>query len=136
MTARLGHARCRVLAVVHVVVALSFLPLTAVFAMPLAPLFALGPVWLVILAYRLWRPTGEVAVLLRRTHVVTAVIAALLCVYGIVALQAAERSARAGGGLLGAFGLLPLTLGLVLGGTAAASLRLARLISRLDDDAG
>jgi len=31
---------------------------------------------------------------------------------------------------------LPLTLGLVLGGTAAASLRLARLISRLDDDAG
>ncbi|HEY6209103.1 MAG TPA: hypothetical protein VIW28_08590 [Gemmatimonadales bacterium] len=124
----------RVLAVVHVVVALSLLPLTLGFGVRLAPLFALGPVWLVIVAYRLCRPTGQLAALLRRTHVVAAVVAALLCAYGVLALRAAERSAGAGGGLLGAFGLLPLTLGLFLGVTAAASLWLARLVSRADDD--
>ncbi len=134
--AKVSLTGVRVLAVVHVVVAISLLPLTLVFGLPLAPLFALGPVWLVIVAYRLWRPTDQLAALLRRTHIVVAVVAALLCVYGVLALQAAERSAGAGGGLLGAFGLLPLTLGLVLGATAAASLWLARLVSRADDDGG
>jgi hypothetical protein len=53
-------------------------------------------------------------------------LAAVLCVHGVVALRAAERSAAAGGGLLGAYGLIPLGLGTVLGVTAATSLWLAR----------
>jgi hypothetical protein len=57
---------------------------------------------------------------------VTLVVATLPCTYGLLALQAAERSAAAGGGLLGAFGLFRLALGVALGGTAVISLWLAR----------
>ena len=116
----------RVLGVAHVVVGILLLPASMVFGLPLAPLLALGPLWVAILGIRLWRPAARVKVLLWRTHVVTAMLAVLLCAYGIFALRAAERSAAKGGGLLGAVGLLPLGLGMVLGVTAAASLWLAR----------
>ena len=64
--------------------------------------------------------------LLRRTHVVLLVVATLLGAYGLFALRAAQQSAAKGGGLLGAFGLLPLALGVMLRATAAASLCVAR----------
>jgi hypothetical protein len=115
----------RVLGVVHVLVGL-LLPFTLFFGVPLTPLLACGPIWLMILGYRLWRQGDEVGVPLRRTHVVAVAVAALLCAYGPFALLAAERSAAAGGGLLGALRLFPLALGVVLGATAVASLWLAR----------
>jgi hypothetical protein len=59
---------------------------------------------------------------------VVLVVAALLGAYGVFALRAAKQSAARGGGLLGAFGLLPLALGVVLGATAAVSLWLARAV--------
>ena len=81
------------------------------------------------LTWELWRPARRVGVLLRRTHFVGATVAALLCAYGVFALQAAERSAAAGGGIMGAFGLIPLGLGILLGGTAVTSLWLARRLT-------
>jgi hypothetical protein len=112
----------RALAVVHVVAGLLLMPWTLLFGVPLAPLLAIGSIWLMILGYRLWRQGDGVGVLLRRTHVVVVVVAVLLCAYGLFALRAAERSAAAGGGLLGAYGFLPLGLGIMLGVTAIGSL--------------
>ena len=125
----------RVLGVVHVIVGLLLLPLTMFFGLLLVPVLLPGPVWVMILGIRLWRPTGRVGVLLRRTHFVGMSIAALLCIYGVLALQAAERSAAAGGGLMGAFGLIPLGLGVLLGGTAVTSLWLARRLRSNDGGA-
>ena len=119
----------RILGVVHVVVGILLLPLTLFFGFLLAPVLLPGPVWVVILGIRLWRPTRRVGLLLRRTHLVGMSAAALLCAYGVFALRAAERSAAAGGGLLGAFGLIPLGLGVLLGATAVPSLWLARRLT-------
>jgi len=116
----------RILAVLHVIVGVLLLPLTMFFGLFLAPVLLPGPVWVVILGIRLWRPARRVGVLLRRTHFVGVTLAALLCAYGAFALQAAERSAAAGGGIMGAFGLIPLGLGVLLGSTSVVSLWLAR----------
>jgi len=119
-------ARFRILAVVHVVVGLLSLPLILFFGLTLAPFLIGGPIWLMVLGGRLWRQGDGMGALLRRTHVVLLVVAALLGAYGLFALRAAQQSAAKGGGLLGAFGLLPLALGVMLGATAAASLCVAR----------
>jgi hypothetical protein len=114
------------LAVVHVVVGLLSLPVILVFGLTFAPLLIAGPIWLMALGVRLWRQGEGARAALRRTHVVLLVVAALLGAYGWFALRAAQASAAKGGGLLGAFGLLPLALGAVLGATAAASLCVVR----------
>jgi hypothetical protein len=44
---------------------------------------------------------------------------------------AAERSAARGGGLLGGFGLLPLAMGILVGGLALASPWLLRAVTRV-----
>ena len=126
---KLNATPFRILGVVHVIVGLLLLPLTLFFGLLLAPVLLPGPVWIVMLGFRLWRPSARVGVLLRRTHCVGITIAALLCVYGVFALQAAERSAAAGGGLMGGFGLIPLGLGALLGVTAVPSLWLARRLT-------
>ncbi len=95
------------------------------FGLIVAPILALGPLWVIVLGFRLWKPSARVAAALRRTRRVSLVIAVLLVWYGILALQAAERSAAAGGGLLGGFGLLPLGLGILLGCVSGLSLLLA-----------
>ena len=123
----------RILAVAHIIVGLLLLPLTLIFGLLLTPVLLPGPVWVVVLGVRLWRPSGRVRILLRRTHFVGVTVAAPLCAYGVLALQAAERSAAAGGGLMGAIGLIPLGLGVLLGGTGLTSIWLAR---RLKSDEG
>ena len=45
-----------------------------------------------------------------------------MAAYGLYALHAAQRSAEAGGGLLGAFGLIPIVLGLIAGSLSMVSL--------------
>ena len=119
----------RILGVVHVIIGLLLLPVTTFFGLLLAPVLLPGPVWIVMLGIRLWRPSPRIGALLRRTHCVGMPVAALLCVYGVFALQAAERSAATGGGLMGGFGLIPLGLGVLLGGTAVTSLWLARRLT-------
>ena len=132
---KLNSTPFRILGVVHVIVGLLLLPLTLFFGFLLAPVLLPGPIWIVILGIRLWRPSAQVGVLLRRTHWVGLTVAALLCGYGVLALQAAERSAAAGGGLMGGIGLIPLALGALLGGTAVISLWLARRLRSDDRDA-
>ena len=126
---KLNATPFRILGVVHVIVGILLLPLTLFFGLLLAPVLLPGPVWIVMLGIRLWRPSSRVGVLLRRTHCVGMTVAALLCVYGVFTLQAAERSAAAGGGLMGGFGLIPLGLGALLGCTAVTSLWLARRLT-------
>ncbi len=85
-----------------------------------------GPVWWIVLGFRLWQPRPGTFVALRRTHYAYLLVDALLIWYGITALQAAERSAARGGGLLGGFGLLPIGLGIGLCCFSAVTLMVAR----------
>ena len=117
--------RLRLLGVAHVIVGVVLLPASAFFGLLLAPVLLPGPIWLIALGFCLWAPTARFRVLLLRTHFALAALALLLCAYGILALQAARRSADEGGGLLGAFGLIPMAMGLVAGCLAAASLAVA-----------
>lgn len=116
----------RVLGAAHLLVALPLLLLAAMSGI-LAPLVALGPVWLIFIGVQLWRgPSLQRYRLVRTTHRAGLAVAALLCYYGIFALRAAERSAAAGGGLLGAFGLFPLGIGIALAVLSIASLTMIR----------
>jgi hypothetical protein len=126
--------RHRVLGVAHILVGLLLLPLATVIGLVGVPLLALPSLWLMALGVHLWRGGPRVALALRRTHMVSLVIALLLGLSGVFALGAASRSAAAGGGLLGAFGILPIGLGLALGGLAVTSLRIAS--SRARDEKG
>jgi len=115
----------RVLGVGHVACGALLLPASLLFGVVAAPVLVVGPLWMMLLGVRLWRPDPRAIAALRRTNQVSLVIAVLLMAYGMLALRAAERSAAAGGGLLGGFGLLPLGAGVVLGVVAALSLVLA-----------
>ena len=116
----------RVLGVAHILVGLLLLPLSVVFGLLLAPLLVLLPLWVVILGVLVWLSGLRARVLVRRTHLAAIPLAALLCVYGVLALQAAGRSAAEGGGLLGAYGLIPLVYALLLGMLSIASLAMTR----------
>ena len=101
------------LAVAHVIIAIALMLLSTltVFAFPL---FLIGPVWAIMLARRMWRSDPTVIQPLRRTHYVFLAIDAVMIAYGLLALKAAEESARRGGGLLGGFGIIPIAIGAVL----------------------
>lgn len=116
----------RALGVAHVLTGALLLPCAAFFGLIAAPILALGPLWIIYLGARLWKPNDRLLATLRTTHSVTLVIATLMVAYGIFALRAAERSAAAGGGLLGGFGFLPIALGILVGGVAGLSLLLVR----------
>jgi hypothetical protein len=122
------------LGVAHILVGLLLLPLATVLGLVGIPLLALPSLWLVALGVHLWRRGPGVARALRRTHRVSLVVALLVCLYGVVALVGASRSAAAGGGLLGGFGILPIGLGVALGGLAVTSLRVSNLLSPEQDD--
>jgi hypothetical protein len=118
---------CRLVAAAHFLVALLLLPLCLFFGIAVGPVMAVAPLWLAFLGVHLWRgPTPRTFALLRATHWAVLVLAALLIYAGIAALQAAERSAAHGGGLLGAFGFLPIAIGCVLGVLATLTLILVR----------
>jgi hypothetical protein len=81
-----------------------------------------GTIWFVILGTRVLRPGIAVRRALLATHAALAPLSVLLVVYGVHCLRAARRSAEAGGGLLGAVGLLPIVMGALAGGLAVVSL--------------
>lgn len=117
----------RLIAGVHFLVALLLLPLCLFFGLAVGPLIAMVPLWLAFLGVQLWRGlTAKTSALLRATHWAMALLAALLIYAGIAALQAAERSSAHGGGLLGAFGFLPIGIGCVLGMLATITLLVVR----------
>jgi hypothetical protein len=84
-----------------------------------------GLIWIIALGLRLWRPSPDLRKSLRNTHLVLAPFAILLAVYGFYALRRAEESAEGGGGLLGAFGMIPIVMGLLAGILSIISLWVA-----------
>jgi hypothetical protein len=109
-----------------VLLGVLLLPFALFLGITPAPVLALGPLWIIVLGVRMWRPSARVVRLARRTAWIGLVIGAGEMAYGIFALRAAARSAARGGGLLGAVGLLPLGFGLAIACVAGLSLVLSR----------
>jgi hypothetical protein len=85
-------------------------------ALALLAVLAAFPLWVLTMALRAFRRLTPAAVsALRWTSFFEIACGLVLGISGIQALRAAERSAARGGGLLGAFGLLPLALGVLVG---------------------
>jgi hypothetical protein len=107
------------------VVAIVLLPLSTFLGYFSVLVVVPALVWLVILGFRLRRPDIRLLKALRYTHLFMAPFAVLIFVYGLFALSAARQSAEAGGGLLGAFGLIPIVMGLLAGSLSVISLYVA-----------
>jgi hypothetical protein len=120
----------RGLSIAHFVVAAPLVLLSTFFGLVLAPILAAGPVWLCILGSQLWDGSDpRLCLRIRITHAFSLFFAALLCAFGLWALQAGEHSAAHGGGLLSTWGLIPLGIGGLLGLLAVLTLLLVRPVS-------
>ena len=96
------------LGLAHLLIAIMAAPITVyVFLLVV-------PAWAVWLGIRMRRGDRGVTHAVRRTHYALLLVALLLISYGVVALRAAEESARSGGGLLGGFGMIPIAIGVSL----------------------
>jgi hypothetical protein len=118
--------RLRIAGASQVLVGVLLLPFALFLGITPAPVLALGPLWMIVLGVRMWWPSARVVALARRGAWIALFVGAGEMAYGIFALHAAQRSAARGGGLLGAFGLLPLGLGLAIACLAGVSLVLSR----------
>ena len=113
----------RGLSIGHYLIAVPLIALATFFGLILAPVLAAGPVWLCILGSLLWHgPSPRLSTWVRITHLLSLFVAALLIVLGVFALSAAERSAELGGGLLGAWGFVPIIAGGLLALLAVTTL--------------
>jgi hypothetical protein len=121
---RMAHlAVYRVLSFLHFLVAVPLIAASTIFGVMMVPVIATGPIWLCILGTQLWHgPSPRVLTWVHITHLCSLLVAALLLVMGVFALSAAQRSAAHGGGLLGAWGYLPIAVGACLALLAVASL--------------
>lgn len=115
-----------ILGVAHILVAIILLPTVFFLGIFGIPTIFPGLIWLVILGIRLCSGHKTLRIALRRTHLVLAPLAVLFVIFGVFCLQAAQRSAEAGGGLLGPFGLIPIAWGIVAGGLSIVSLCVAQ----------
>ncbi len=112
----------RILGAAHIAVAVVLLPLCTLLSIFTLPIVVPALIWLAVLGFRLGQPKFKLRSVLRLTHIVLAPLGAGLAVYGLFALRAAKRSAEYGGGLLGAFGLIPIGMGLLVGTLSLISL--------------
>ncbi len=111
----------RMLGLAHIGIAIVHLPNILFFTLLSAPIFLPLLLWLVFLGGWLWRPDKKLQTALRRTHYVLAPYAVFLIAFGINALHGAQLSAGKGGGLMGAFGLIPLAMGTLSGALSLAT---------------
>jgi hypothetical protein len=109
-----------------VLLGVLLVPFALFLGMTPAPVLLLGPLWIIVLGVRLWRPTARVITHARRGAWIGLVLGVAEMAYGVSALRAAARSAARGGGLLGGIGLLPLGFGLAIVCAAGLSLLLTR----------
>jgi hypothetical protein len=101
------------------------LPMALILTVQLALPLALLGAWMLILARRLWSGRRPVRTALFVTHGILVAPGVLAIVIGIYALRAAEASAAKGGGLLGAWGFIPLGIGICIVALALPSVVLA-----------
>ena len=130
------RVRLLLLGAAQIIIGVALLPLLAFFgvlSMIIAPILLL---WMTALGVRVQQPTKMVRAHLRRTHAVVLPLAAGSIIYGVYALVAAGRSAESGGGLLGAFGAIPIVCGVVAGGLSLVSLWWCRHMYEDDRCAG
>ena len=116
------HILLVLLGVAHFLVAIVLLTAVTFLAFFTIPVIVPGLIWLAILGFRLCRADRTLRTALRVTHAVLGSLAILLLVYGWFCLEAARRSAEAGGGLLGAVGLIPIVMGTFAGSLSVVSL--------------
>ncbi|MEN8781692.1 MAG: hypothetical protein ABF292_11310 [Desulfobacterales bacterium] len=113
------------LGVAHFVVAIALLPVVLLalsYGFFLNLVILPGLTWLGILGWRLFRPNESLRRTMRITHLVLAPCAVFLVSRGFLFLNAAERSAPAGGDYVTQFGVTALVMGLLAGGLSIASL--------------
>ena len=103
----------RVLGLAHIGMAIVYLPNIMFFPLLFAPLFLPFFLWFIFLGGWLWRPGRKLKIALRRTHYILVPYALFLIMFGTYALYRAHLSAEKGGGLMGSFGLIPLTMGIL-----------------------
>ena len=101
----------KALAAAHIVIALALIMSLTLSAILLAPVFLIGPVWAIVLGWRMWTEQPNVGAALRRTHACFLAVDALIIWYGAWTLQRAADSAARGGGLLGGLGVILIGLG-------------------------
>jgi hypothetical protein len=130
---RARHPLLAVLGLGHLALAIVLAPTALFFGSVSIVLVAPMVVWLVVLGIRLVHPTAGLRRQLLVTHLAMLPFAGLLVAYGVFALREAARSAESGGGLLGAFGLIPIVMGLLAAGLSVVSLAVSR--SRVLDEA-
>lgn len=125
----------RILGLAHIIVAIILLPGNLFLNVFSIPIVLPAQIWLAILGIRLWRPNMKLQTALRRTHYVLAPFSILLIIFGFLAIRDANRSAETGGGLLGAFGLIPITMGFFAGTLSLVSLYLVYYVKfeKLDE---
>jgi hypothetical protein len=87
-------------------------------------------VWMLVLAFRLWRPVPRLAGQLFWTHLIVLLFGGFHCVLGIHAIRAAQRSTAAGGGLLSPLAFFPFLVGVPLVALALVSLVAASRLKR------
>lgn len=115
------HRKTRtILALLQLEVSVALAPLALFLSIPSIIVVLPLMLWLWVLSVRVllnkeWQLPARLLVYLQLTHWSLVVLEALLIVYGIYALKGAHASAAAGGGLLGAFGLFPIGIGLLSG---------------------
>ena len=114
----------RVLGVAYLAAAIVALTMTLFFGFFVAPFLLVGVAWLAAVGGKLIAGSPRAATQARRTVPFAVPVAVLMGVYGVYALRAAARSADEGGGLVGAFGAVPVILAITL--AAVSVLTLAR----------
>lgn len=104
----------RLIGAAHFLLAFILLPVIFVFGIYLSLLFLLIIIWLIILGTKLWSHRKDSLIQLRITHFVFLPASVLIVLYGFFALNKANLSAEEGGGLLGAFGFIPIIIGFLM----------------------
>lgn len=104
------------------------LPAALVFGVTNALPPAVLGVWMFILGRRLWSPGEQLRTTLLWTHGVLFALGALAVYFGIHSVEAMERSAARGGGLLGPLAYVPLLFGIPVVALAFLSLVAALLV--------
>jgi len=126
----------RIAAVGTVALLLALLPLMSILGIAGLLVWGAAAAWYGRIGLRLWRHDPRIVRPARTTYLVTLLLGVVEILHGLLALQAAERSAARGGGLLGGYGLIPLLAGALLVLIASLSLRAVSMMAAAQTESG